>query len=266
MSHRSRGLHSSTASGMTNGNGSPTAGSPRTIRPVKTQVALVSSILASGFAIAFGQGPAPSPLLSPAPVLQPAAPLPDLALAHEFTKADLEAFLDGLIPAQLQSRDIAGAVVAVVKDGQVVLSKGYGYADFAAKRPVVADQTLFRPGSISKVFTATAVMQLVEKGKLDLDRDVNDYLDFAIPKTYPDPITLCRVLTHTAGFQEQLENLFAPSAHAMHPLRDYLVAAMPARIFPPGKVPSYSNYSLTLAGYIIERISGATVAKYVAAH
>jgi CubicO group peptidase (beta-lactamase class C family) len=212
------------------------------------------------------QGPAPSPLLSPAPSLPSAPPLPELALAHELNKSDLEAFLDALIPAQLQNRDIAGAVVSVVKDGRILLAKGYGYADFAAKKPVVADTTLFRPGSISKVFTATAVMQLVEQGKLDLDRDVNEYLDFEIPKTYPEPVTLRRLLTHTAGFEETLKNLFVPDARNIRPLRDYLVAAMPARIFPAGKVPSYSNYGLTLAGYIVERVSGEPFEKYIAAH
>src|SRR5438045_1622150 len=214
----------------------------------------------------WAQGPAPSPLLSPAPILQPAAPLPELALADELTKPDVEAFLDALIPAQLQSRDIAGAVVSVVKDGQVLLAKGYGYADFAAKKPVVADKTLFRPGSISKVFTATAVMQLVEQGKLDLDRDVNDYLDFAFPRTFPEPITLRRILTHTAGFEDTLKTLFAPSARQVKPLRDYLVATMPERIFLPGVVPSYSNYALTVAGYIVERVSGEPFDKYIAAH
>ena len=221
------------------------------------------------FALAWNasaQGPAPSPLLSPAPILPPAAPLPELALAHELTKPDLEAFLDALIPAQLQNRDIAGAVVAVVKDGRVLLAKGYGYADFAAKKPVVADKTLFRPGSISKVFTTTAVMQLVEQGKLELDRDVNDYLDFAIPKTFPAPVTLRRILTHTAGFEETTKNLFVSSAREMRPLRDYLVGAMPARIFAPGTVPSYSNYGLTLAGYIVERVSGEPFDKYITAH
>jgi CubicO group peptidase (beta-lactamase class C family) len=234
---------------------------------VQKKVAIFSPILVASFlGLAFAQGPAPSPLLSPAPILQPAAPLPELTVAHELTKPDLEAFLDALIPAQLQNRDIAGAAVSVVKDGQVLLAKGYGFADFTAKKPVVADKTLFRPGSISKVFTATAVMQLVEQGKLDLDRDVNDYLDFAIPKTYDAPVTLRRILTHTAGFEETLKNLFVPSVREMRPLRDYLVAAMPARIFTPGTVPSYSNYGLTLAGYIVERISGEPFEKYVAAH
>src|SRR5204862_5866612 len=165
-------------------------------------------------------------------------------------KPDLEAFLDALIPAQLQSRDIAGAVISVVKDGHVLLAKGYGYADFAAKKPVVADKTLFRPGSISKVFTATAVMQLVEQGKLDLDRDVNEYLDFAIPKTYPEPVTLRRLLTHTAGFEETLKNLFVAHESDLKPLRTYLVNQMPPRIFSTGKVVSYSNYGFTVAVYI----------------
>jgi CubicO group peptidase (beta-lactamase class C family) len=235
------------------------------IRPVKKKVAPLIAIWLTSSTL-FAQGPAPSPFFSPAPVLQPAPPLPELALPHELTKADLEAFLDGLIPANLQNRDIAGAVVSVVKDGRILLAKGYGYADFAAKKPVVADTTLFRPGSISKVFTATAVMQLVEQEKLDLDRDVNEYLDFAIPKTYPEPVTLRRLLTHTAGFEDTLKNLFVPDAANMHPLRDYLVAAMPARIFPPGKVPSYSNYGLAVAGYIVARISGEPFEKYVAAH
>lgn len=211
------------------------------------------------------QGPAPTPLFSPAPVL-PVQPAVESGVAQELTKNDLEAFLDALLPSQLVNRDIAGAVVAVVKDGQVLLAKGYGYADFAAKIPVDADKTLFRPGSIAKLFTATAVMQLVEQGKLDLDRDVNEYLDFAIPKTYAEPVTLRRILTHTAGFEETLKNLFVPSAREMRPIRDYLIAAMPQRIFPPGTVPSYSNYGLTLAGYIVERTSGEPFEKYVEAH
>jgi len=214
---------------------------------------------------ASAQGPAPTPIFFPAPVSS--APVaPEQSGVHELTKADLEVFLDALLPAQLQSRDMAGAVVAVVKDGQVLLAKGYGYADFAAKKRVVADQTLFRPGSISKVFTATAVMQLVEQGKLDLDRDVNDYLDFAIPKTFAEPITLRRLLTHTAGFEEALKNLFVPSAKKVRSLRDYLIGAMPQQIFRPGTVPSYSNYGLALAGYIVERSSGEPFEKYIAAH
>ena len=218
--------------------------------------------------VVHAQGPAPSPLISAPPPAPPSVPAvqPQPSPAPELTKADFETFLDALIPSQLQNRNIAGAVVSVVKDGNVLFQKGYGYADVEAKTPVLPDQTLFRPGSISKLFTATAVMQLVEQGKLDLDRDVNDYLDFPIPKTYPEPITLRQLLTHTGGFEETLKNLFVAHESDMKSLRTYLVNQMPARIFPPGKVPSYSNYGFTLAGYIVERVSGEKFEQYVANH
>src|SRR5256886_3721818 len=214
------------------------------------------------------QGPAPSPVIlgpSPPPAQVPAV-APETSPGAELTKADFDTFLDALIPAQLRNRNIAGAVVSVVKDGQVLFQKGYGYADFEAKQPVLPDQTLFRPGSISKLFTATAVMQLVEQGKLDLDRDVSGYLDFAIPKTYPEPVTLRQLLTHTAGFEDTLKNLFVAHESDLKLLRAYLVNQMPARIFPPGKVPSYSNYGFTLAGYIVERVSGEKFERYIDNH
>jgi CubicO group peptidase (beta-lactamase class C family) len=220
--------------------------------------------------VVHAQGPAPSPLISapsPAPAIVPAVePQTGPAPAPELTKADFETFLDALIPSQLQNRNIAGAVVSVVKDGKLLFQKGYGYADAKAKKPVLPDQTLFRPGSISKLFTATAVMQLVEQGKLDLDRDINDYLDFPIPKTYPEPVTLRQLLTHTGGFEDTLKNLFVAHESDMKPLRTYLVNQMPARIFPPGKVPSYSNYGFTLAGYIVERVSGEKFEQYITNH
>src|SRR5438034_7789113 len=218
--------------------------------------------------VAQAQGPAPSPFISgssPPPAQVPAV-APQPSPAPQLTKADFETFLDALIPSQLRNRNIASAVVSVVKDCQVLFQKGYGYADVEEKKPVLPDQTLFRPGSISKLFTATAVMQLVEQGKLDLDRDVNDYLDFPIPKTYPEPVTLRQLLTHTGGFEETLKNLFVAHESDIKPLRTYLVDEMPARIFPPGKIPSYSNYGFTLAGYIVERVSGEKFERYIDNH
>ena len=158
---------------------------------------------------AHAQGPAPSPLLAPTSVASPAPvaqPAPSSSPTPELTRADLEPFLDGLVASQIENRDVAGAVVSVVKDGQTLLAKGYGFADFEQRKPVVAEETLFRPGSIAKLFTATAVMQLVEQGKLDLDKDVREYLDFEIPRNFPEPITLRRILTHTAGFEESVKN------------------------------------------------------------
>lgn len=182
------------------------------------------------------------------------------------TEADLRAFVDGIMPLQLERGDIAGAVVLVVKDGKVLFAKGYGYADVATKKPVTPDGTLFRPGSISKLFTWTAVMQLVEEGKLDLDRDVNSYLDFKIPAAFGKPLTLRNIMTHTSGFEETAKDLFIKDASDMKPLDEYLKVHMPARIFPPGEIPAYSNYATTLAGYIVQRVSGQAFNDYIEQH
>jgi CubicO group peptidase (beta-lactamase class C family) len=185
---------------------------------------------------------------------------------HTLTAADVEAFLDGVMPLQLKREDIAGAVIAVVKDGKVLFAKGYGYSDGAKRTPVSGDSTLFRPGSISKLFTWTAVMQLMEQGKLDLDRDVNTYLDFKIPDTYPKPITLRNIMTHTPGFEETDKELFLPDVKDLRPLDDYLKTHLPHRIFPPGTTPAYSNYATSLAGYIIQRASGQPYDDYIESH
>lgn len=183
--------------------------------------------------------------------------------AHELTATDLAAFLDGLMPAQLERENIAGAVVAVVKDGQVLLVRGYGYSDMAKRTPVTGDATLFRPGSISKLFTWTSVMQLVEQGKLDLDKDVNEYIDFKIPPAFGKPITLRDIMTHTPGFEEVVRDLFVADANHLTPLDEYLKAHLPNRIFPPFVVPAYSNYATAMAGYIVQRVSGRPFAEYV---
>jgi CubicO group peptidase (beta-lactamase class C family) len=181
---------------------------------------------------------------------------------HDLSAADVEAFLDGIVPLQLARDDIAGAIIAVVKDGKLLFARGYGYADVKGKKPVSAEETLFRPGSVSKLFTWTAVMQLVEQGKLDLDRDVNDYLDFKIPEAFGKPITLKNILTHTPGFEEQIKDLFSVGS-APPPLGQYMKTHIPGRIFAPGTVPAYSNYGASLAGYIVERVSGRGFNEYV---
>src|ERR1041385_663453 len=131
---------------------------------------------------------------------------------HELTADDVHAFLDGFVPMQLEREDIAGAVVLVVKDGAILFAKGYGYSDVEKKTPVTVDATLFRPGSISKLFTWTAVMQLVEQGKIALDDDINEYLDFKIREKSGKPITLRNIMTHTPGFEEQIKDLITEDA------------------------------------------------------
>jgi len=184
---------------------------------------------------------------------------------HSLTPADVAAFLDGIVPYAIHRGNIAGATVAVVAGGQIIYAKGYGYADVSVRRPVIPDRTLFRPGSVSKLFTWTAVMQQVQAGKLDLDRDINDYLDFRIPEKF-GPITLRNLMTHTAGFGETIDGSFVNSAQELVPYRDYLVRHMPGEIFPPGKVVAYSNYGAMLAGYIVQRVSGEPYDEYIERH
>ncbi len=190
----------------------------------------------------------------------PAAPGPVM------TATDLGALFDGIMPLQLGSNDIAGAVVVVVKDGQVLFAKGYGYANVEARKPVSPDDTLFRVGSVSKLFTWTAVMQLVEQGRIDLDADVNRYLDFKIPEAFGQPVTVRHLMTHTAGFEDSLQGLFGSDPKQTADLRALLLAHPPARIYAPGTTPAYSNYGALLAGYIVQRVSGEDYATYVQRH
>jgi CubicO group peptidase (beta-lactamase class C family) len=179
---------------------------------------------------------------------------------------DLETFLDGLMAAHLQSYNIPGATLAVVQAGEVTLLKGYGYAHLETQEPVEPERTLFRPGSTAKLVTWTAVMQLVEQGKLDLHADVNEYLDFTIPATFAEPITLHHLLTHTPGFEDVGEGLFVLTAEEMVSLEQYLKEYLPARVYPPGQVSAYSNYGAALAGYIVERVSAEPFEAYVERH
>ncbi|HMN46491.1 MAG TPA: serine hydrolase domain-containing protein [Povalibacter sp.] len=207
--------------------------------------------------------PAPAP---PPPAPDPAATQAAPATTRALTREDAEAWLDGFLPYALKTADIAGAVVVIVKDGQVLLQKGYGYADVEARKPVDPENTLFRPGSVSKLFTWTAVMQLVEQGKLDLDADVNNYLDFQIPPRDGQPVTLRNVLTHTAGLEEQVKGLMGTEDDPVEPIGKHLAHWIPERIYAPGTTPAYSNYATALAGYIVERVSGQTFDDYIDQH
>lgn len=180
--------------------------------------------------------------------------------------AELEAFLDGVMAAHMSDKHIAGATVSVVRDGRVLLSKGYGFADVGERRPVDADRTMFRIGSVTKLFTWTAVMQLVEAGRIDLDADVNTYLDFEIPDTYDEPITMRHILSHTPGFEEDSRDLFAKDSTGIVPMGTWLADNIPARVRPPGQYSSYSNYATALAGYVVERVSGTPYDAYIEQH
>lgn len=179
---------------------------------------------------------------------------------------DLQTFLDRTITAQLKNNHIPGATISVVKGGSLAFAKGYGDADLQRGKQVSATTTLFRIASVSKLFTWTAIMQLVEQGKVDLHTDINHYLKtFQIPATYPQPITLMHLLTHTAGFEEK-GGANATSPEGLEPLGMWLASHIPTRVHPPGELASYSNYNAALAGYIVEQVSGLSFDRYIEEH
>ena len=183
---------------------------------------------------------------------------------HQLTAEDVNAWLDGKLPDALKNGDIPGAVVSVVKDGQVVTTRGYGWADTGASggRPVAVDpqKSLFRVASVSKIPTSIAAMQLVEQGKVDLDADISAYLDFEIERRFDEPLTLRHLLTHSAGFEEH--GSLTPGTD----LEAYVKNEPPAQAFAPGTTPGYSNYGMALAGYIVQRVSGQPFEAYVREH
>lgn len=210
--------------------------------------------------------------VTPPPVAPPAAPAADAtpppsvpAPTPQLTQADVGAWLDGYLPAALKAGKIAGVQVAIVKDGAVLFEKGYGYADVAAKTPMDPRRSLMRIGSTSKLITWTAVMQLVEAGKIDLNADVNRYLDFRI--TPPGrAVTINDLMQHRGGFEEGLKDLLASDPKLLKTTERYLKENTRPFLFAPGEAPAYSNYGVALAGYIVQRVSGEPFDTYVTRH
>jgi CubicO group peptidase (beta-lactamase class C family) len=186
--------------------------------------------------------------------------------AATLTAEDLATWLDGYMPYALKTGDIAGAVVVVARDGQILVERGYGYSDVARRTPVDPKRTLFRQGSVSKLFTWTAVMQLVEQGKINLDTDINQYLDFKIPARDGQPVTMRNLMQHTAGFEEYAKDLVSDDPKTALSSETRLKRWTPERIFPPGTTPAYSNYGAALAGYIVQRMSGEPFDAYIERH
>jgi CubicO group peptidase (beta-lactamase class C family) len=219
---------------------------------------------------ASGQSPTQLAPTKPTAAVLPASAPPATSAAAtgaaDLTKQDVDAWLDGFMPYALKAGDIPGAVVVVVKDGQPLTMRGFGYSDLKAHKPVDPNLTLFRPGSVSKLFTWTAVMQLVQAGKLNLDADINTYLDFKIPPKDGKPITLRNLMTHTPGFAETAKYLIEFGEKHPQPLGKILSRWVPERIYAPGTMPAYSNYGASVAGYIVERVSGEPFDSYVQRH
>ena len=179
--------------------------------------------------------------------------------------AAVEAFVDGVVLPLMANSNNPSGTVAIVHNGEVLLAKGYGFEDVENLVPVDPAETLFRPGSISKLFTWVAVMQLVEQGKLDLDTDVNTYLEtFQIKDTFAEPITLRHIMTHTPGFEDGgIGYLIISDVDRVLPLAESMKRYQPERVNPPGAQTAYSNYATAIAGLIVANVSGVSFNNYI---
>ena len=204
------------------------------------------------------------PAGAPSAPTTPAAPTPSgapLAPGAPLRADQLEAFVDGVVRTAMARDHIAGVEVSVVQDGRIVLAKGYGFAG-PGGRPVDPDRTLFRIGSVSKTFTWIAALREVEAGRMALDAPINRYLPPRLAA--PDvpgwrQIELRDLMTHSPGFEDRpLDRLFELDPARIRPLASQLVLARPARVFPPGTTPAYSNYGAELAGAAVANLEHAS--------
>ncbi len=179
--------------------------------------------------------------------------------------AVLEAYVDGVVQPLMKNNNSPAGTVAIVRNGELIFAKGYGFQDLEERIPVDPYVSMFRPGSTSKLFTWVSVMQLVEQGKLDLDTDVNTYLKtFRIKDTFKDPITLRHIMTHTSGFEDgALGYLIAEDTSRVLPLNEAMKRYQPERVNPPGTHTAYSNYATALAGLIVSNVSGVEFTDYI---
>ncbi len=194
------------------------------------------------------------------PVAPATGTVPDLA--------HFQAYLDGVMAAQFRDYALAGMTFALVRDGRLALSRGYGVSSLETGEPVDPALTLFRPGSVSKLFTWTAVMQLVEQGRLDLNAPIGTYVDqFEIPEAFGVPMTLTHVMTHAPGLEDGAAGfLFADEADDLVPLAESLAAHVPSQIWEPGTFSAYNNWATALAGLVVANVSGMRFEDYVSAH
>jgi CubicO group peptidase (beta-lactamase class C family) len=176
---------------------------------------------------------------------------------------ELEAWMDQFLADYLK-RSSASLGFVLVKDGKIFFQKGYGYADAEKKTPVVPDQTLFYAASVSKLVTATAVMQLIEQEKLKPDADVNTYLKrFQLENNYPAPITVANLLTHTSGIDDSFIVGSVDRPSDLVSLGDFFTKNPPRRGRAPGEQIVYSNMGMAFAGYLVEAVSGVSFYDYV---
>jgi len=209
-------------------------------------------------------------LLVAAPVV--AAEAAETAQAPGAPTTAIEVDLDAIaahaqeaVAVAMAEHEVPGGVFMLVADGEIAIAEGFGTTSIGGGTRVDPARTRFDVGSVAKLVTATAVLQQVERGRLDLDEDVNTYLtDLEIADTYPEPVTTADLLTHTAGFAEHLlVGMWAEGPGQAEPLAETLARHTPARIRAPGVVHQYSNFGMALAGHLVEIAADQPFEDYV---
>ncbi|HEU0013204.1 MAG TPA: serine hydrolase domain-containing protein [Longimicrobium sp.] len=209
----------------------------------------------------------PRLFLSLLPILLIATAAPARAQAQAEPLPGLEALMDSVIGIEIREYGVPGIVVTVVHEGRIVFSKGYGMADQATRRPVVPESTVFRVGSVAKPLTATAVLQLAARGRIDLDAPVERYVGRGMLRgRYARQVRVRHLLTHTGGLDVRLTGTAAATADGMLPLAEYLRRDLPPVIHRPGRVTRYSNHGYALLGLVVERASGMPFERYMRDH
>ncbi|MHC2831971.1 CubicO group peptidase (beta-lactamase class C family) [Bacillus sp. F9_6S_D1_P_5] len=180
---------------------------------------------------------------------------------------DVEAFTNKVIPEKMKKENAAGVALVVVKDNQILFQKGFGFSDKEKNTPIDPKKTVFRLASISKVFTASAVMQLVEQGKIDLNKDIVNYMGgLKYQNNMSEPVTMEHLLTHTTGFDyvdPRPEDIhYQDNDYTM--LKDYVEENMPTVVRMPGDTYTYDNFASMLQGYIVQNMTNTPFYKYMA--
>lgn len=204
-----------------------------------------------------------------------ALPLSDTATSNDFTSGpreakEVEAFLDAFFAKDAIKQKAGAITVSVVQDGKVLASKGYGVTDRTSKSPVDASRTTFRIASVSKVFTAAAVMQLVDQGKISLQDNIEKYLDgYKVTNPFGTPVTIEDLLTHTTGFEvrEPTDGSYLTDA-SQKPisLKESIFDQFPPVVRTPGTSYMYDNFASRLQGYIVQQVSGEPFGSYIQKH
>jgi CubicO group peptidase (beta-lactamase class C family) len=176
----------------------------------------------------------------------------------------LAEFTDNFFREKLARHNVPGVAIVIVKDGKIIFSKGYGYANIETKRPVDPKESIFRAASVSKIFTIVGTLQLAEQGLIDIDEDVNRYItSFKVENCYEEPVRIRHLLTHTDGFETRDLATFIKEPKELETLEEILKKNLKSPVQKPGSMITYGGYGTALAGYLITQIQNVPFEEYI---